>query len=433
LRPFHLVPGLALAACGPGEQAELTVSEVIPTVVTARWTTPEPTVGWVEYGPDRDYAMRTPPTAESTEHEVVLLGLWEDERFHLRTVSEDGDTGPHQTVRTGELPAHAPRLEVSGDTTSWSGYQLLPFGGELRAAGIVDPEGRLVWFYDPGSDLVITRAILAVDGEGVLIPQLAISHSDDRSGTQILHVSWDGTVVRPIDLPMLDHDLTQLPDGTIAGLCAEAREGYTAVGDVIVEVSLDGALTEVWNGWDAFDPAEIGAEFLEEEHWTHANAIGYDPVSDSYIVSFRHLNGLVRIDRASGEILWGLSGEVNDFAFTEGSQEMEGQHQFQLVEGGILVFDNGWPERGWSRAVEYALDTDAMTAEQVWEHIHEDRLLSAIKGDVSRFDDGATQIVWSANGQIQDIDPDGSVRWQLETEWGIWVGYSQRVDDLYQR
>ncbi len=429
MRSLLLVP--LLTACAPGESADLTVSEVIPTVVTARWTTPEPTVGWVEYGPDRDYAMATPPTPEGTEHEVVLLGLWEDERFHLRTVSEDGDRGPHQTIRTGELPDHTPRFEASGDPSSWSGYQIVPVTGEIEAVAIVDPEGRTVWFYDPDTGLAVTRGIVDNQGGGLLISQLATEDRDDRPHTSVQRVPWDGQDVEEISLPMLDHDFVQLPDGTLAGLCLLEQDGYDAIGDVIVEVDHDGGLTQVWNGWEAFEPETVGVEFLEDEHWTHANAMDYLPDEDAWLVGFRHLNGLVKIDRPSGEILWGLSGEVNEFSFTDGSQQTERQHQFQQLPDGIVVFDNGWPDRGYSRVVEYALDTDAMVADQVEEWLHEDGVHCGIKGDVHRFDDGATQIVWSTTGEIQDLTPDGDLRWQLNVEWGTTIAYSERVEELY--
>ena len=110
-----------------------------------------------------------------------------------------------------------------------------------------------------------------------------------------------------------------------------------------------------------------------------------------------------------------------------------GQHQFQLLDDGILIFDNGDTERGYSRAVQYELDTDDMVADQVWEYLHTGEIYSSIKGDVSRFDDGTTQIVWATAGEIQDIDPSGEVVWQLNTMLGTVIVYSQRVDDLYLR
>ncbi len=150
-------------------------------------------------------------------------------------------------------------------------------------------------------------------------------------------------------------------------------------------------------------------------------------------MGFRHLDGLVKIDGASGEILWGLSGEVNDFAFTDGSLQTGAQHQFQQLEDGILVFDNGTSERGWSRAVEYALDFDGMVADQVWEYRHAEDGYSGVRGNVTRFEDGSTQVAWGNLGRIEDVDPSGTMLWQLDISSGETVIYAERVEGLYLR
>lgn len=74
-----------------------------------------------------------------------------------------------------------------------------------------------------------------------------------------------------------------------------------------------------------------------------------------------------------------------------------------------------------------------MAAEQVWEYIRDPSVYVFAKGDVHRFDDGTTQVVWSASGEIQDVNPDGSVYWQLDTELGQAITFVQVIDDLYVR
>ncbi len=422
-----------LQACQPFVDISAEISDSIPTVATVRWSTETATSSWIEFGPSRDYGLTTPATPSGTEHEAVLLGLWQDETFHYRAVTEAGDSSRDHRIETGSFPSAMPRVDVSGDTASWSGYQILPFAGETNAVAICDPQGRVVWYWQPEAGLAMARGIVSVDGQGMLLSQLATDDDADRPFTFLQRVSWDGSQVEDIPLPMLDHDFVELPDGTIAGLVLAEREGYSALGDSIVEIDPEGNHSEVWNAWDAFDPETVGTEFLEEEHWTHANAMDYDAESDTWLVGFRHFSSVVRIDRPSGELIWGLSGEANEFEFTEGSQPTLRQHQFQLLDDGILIFDNGDTERGYSRAVQYELDTDDMVADQVWEYLHTGEIYSSIKGDVSRFDDGTTQIVWATAGEIQDIDPSGEVVWQLNTMLGTVIVYSQRVDDLYLR
>src|SRR5687767_1891071 len=70
-------------------QAE--VSDDIATVVTVRWTTDEPTIGYVEFGPTEAMALKTPLAKESAEHEQLLLGLTADTLIYYRVVTWDGD------------------------------------------------------------------------------------------------------------------------------------------------------------------------------------------------------------------------------------------------------------------------------------------------------------------------------------------------------
>ena len=75
--PFLLLLLPVLTACGGGKGSirdiEAEVSTVIPTVVTVRWTTDEPTVSYVEYGDDETYGGQTPVETEpATDHEPLL-------------------------------------------------------------------------------------------------------------------------------------------------------------------------------------------------------------------------------------------------------------------------------------------------------------------------------------------------------------------------
>ncbi len=421
----------AAAGCSPwGIQLEK--SELVPTVATVRWSTPSATSSWIEYGPSDDYGMAT-PASTGTEHEAVLLGLWERERFHYRVVTEDGDSSRDRSFRTGSLPDRAPTFEISGDPASWSGYELIPTTHNVDALSIVDPEGRRVWFREIDPGFVMVRGLISLDGESLLLSQASTGGGEQGPDTSILRVAWDGTELERIPLPMLDHDFLELPDGRVAGLCLVEHPDYLAYGDAITIAEPDGSLTQVWNAWEAFDPEIIGSDHLEETHWTHANALDHLPDEDAWLVGFRHLDGLVKIDGASGEILWGLSGEVNDFAFTDGSLQTGAQHQFQQLEDGILVFDNGTSERGWSRAVEYALDFDGMVADQVWEYRHAEDGYSGVRGNVTRFEDGSTQVAWGNLGRIEDVDPSGTMLWQLDISSGETVIYAERVEGLYLR
>lgn len=412
-----------------------TISEHVATVAIVRWTTAEPTTGVVEFGEDAGYGRVTATTALGTEHEALLLGLWAETEFHFRVVAtaEDGATTASDdlTVTTGALPPELPSLTVTGEVRSWTGeFQVLPIQGTAFAVAIVDDHGRYVWYDRLESDHNVMRAMLSADRSAMLYC-LAGQH-DDRASGRIERVSLDGGTREEIPFPNVDHDFTELPDGTWAGIVVTPGQDGGGQADRIVEMNPDGTGERtIWSAWD--DP--VLAPFANDraENWTHANALDYDPVEDVYYVSLKEIGTIVKVDRATGASLWHLNGLATEFAYAEGSEIVQMQHQFQVLDDGILVFDNGPFERGYSQAIEYRLDEDARTAEQVWSYVREPSVAVYAKGDVERFADGNTQVVWSTAGEIQNVSPEGDVHWQLNTELGYAITFVQRVPDLYAR
>ena len=103
------------------------------------------------------------------------------------------------------------------------------------------------------------------------------------------------------------------------------------------------------------------------------------------IVSLRHQDALVKVDRASGGIRWILGeptgwGPLADRVLKPlnlARWPYHGHNPRMTPEGTIVFFDNGtWgarppkppvpPERNFSRGVEYRVDEEKMTVEEVW-------------------------------------------------------------------
>lgn len=412
------------------------VSTEVHTVVIVTWTTAEPTQGYVEFGDDGSYGLSTPLTAEGTSHRAVLLGLHADTEAHFRVISRSA-TGEEEasgdyTITTGSLPPELPALTVTGEVKGWTGqYQVLPIQGTGYAVTLIDDQGRYVWYDVLDSDRNVMRALVAHDREGLVYCLTTVGGEGGTTTPSIVRrVSWDGYTVEDLTFPNMDHDFTELPDGTYASIVLTTKEGSPGLADSIVEMSHDGSTTRtIWNAWEdenltAFqDPGKM--------NWSHANGLDYDPVEDVYYISLKEIGTIVKVDRATGESLWYLNGLANEFSFTEGSEMVMMQHQFELQPGGILIFDNGTGERGYSRAVEYTLDEDGLLADEIWSYIRDPAVAVFAKGDVARFADGSTQVVWSSAGEIQNVDPDGTVHWQLNTELGYAITFVQVLDSLY--
>jgi hypothetical protein len=98
----------------------------------------------------------------------------------------------------------------------------------------------------------------------------------------------------------------------------------------------------------------------------HMNSI--DVNADSVVTSLRHTNGIYKIDRDTGEIVWKVGGTPTPESLTvvgdpAGSEPLGGQHDARLhPDGTLTAFDNGQTHERPPRAVRFEIDEAAGTA-----------------------------------------------------------------------
>ena len=115
--------------------------------------------------------------------------------------------------------------------------------------------------------------------------------------------------------------------------------------------------------YDAYGYSAAGFDYC------HGNSIDQDAQGD-FLVSFRHLNSVVKIRRSDGGVAWQLGGKSSSFSFANDGG-FSGQHDARwLPNGNLALFDNAntAPDPKISRAVEYQLDTINWVATKVWEY-----------------------------------------------------------------
>ncbi len=191
--------------------------------------------------------------------------------------------------------------------------------------------------------------------------------------------------------PTLDHhDFVYIDDGhyillKYAEVYPEATEDENVPETVTSSTNLlatyiqevkDGEIVFEWLSTDepAFYEASVESNNYQNTDrssadYTHVNSVAIDPKDNNLVLSARHLDGLIKLDRQTGDVLWVLGGALDDFGLTD-DQKMYRQHDATYTEHGTLVaFDNGHSEaRPVSRAVEYTLDEDAKTVEAFKAH-----------------------------------------------------------------
>lgn len=186
------------------------------------------------------------------------------------------------------------------------------------------------------------------------------------------------------------HDFLELSNGNL--LVASDTTDFSTVEDRIVEIDREtGEVVYELNIGDLINPSDGGSMNRTDEDWCHNNSMDYDEETDTLILSCRHLDAVLGIDKSEKELLWvlgdpsGFTDVPADKFFTpinteNGFEWSYAQHNATFTpDGDILLFDNGTSrtktgreeeavtgDAVYSRAVVYRLDTEAMTIEQVW-------------------------------------------------------------------
>jgi len=160
-----------------------------------------------------------------------------------------------------------------------------------------------------------------------------------------------------------------------------------AIGDGIAEIDSNG--NEIWS-WSPFDHLDkIPPEAVDPDacltyfwgqgntDWTHGNSVLPVPGENAYIVSLRNVNRVVKIDRATGNVIWQM-GDGLDFEWIGDESDYDKwfhmQHDAKLLpDGRFFVYDNSYFERYesnglFSRAMELEVDQINMTVELLWEY-----------------------------------------------------------------
>ncbi len=243
------------------------------------------------------------------------------------------------------------------------------------------------------------------------------------------------------------HDLIVFPDGGYALLAVEQRSEdlHAAVvrGDSTAIVSggviqiFDKSRNQIFN-WRGFDHYEITDAIHENltEHiidFEHANSLDFDSAGN-IIMSNRHLCEVTKINGQTGDIMWRLGGAHSSFRLVGDSVWFSYQHSARLLPNGHLtLFDNsdfdsveGAHEYfQHSRAVEYQLDTNAWTAQVVWQYHHTPETYGSAMGYVERLPNGNTLISWGADTlAITEVRPDNSTAFEMAM---MYSNYSYRA------
>jgi len=419
------------------------VSEHVPTVLTVAWETAgdEPDAAYVEYETPSLPAVRVDAARSMDGWQALLFGLKPSTEYTFRAVvltEGESTVSDDHLVTTGARLGSLPdvRVEFPEAAAERGGYLITSTISTPSSAVILDMDGDYVWWHTVDeANLSSRRAVFSVDGESIIVLADGVSYTgEDDHTSQLRRVSLDGSEVSYVELESAHHDFVQLSDGSLAVIQKDVKliDGIVGVtGETILEVSPDGRTETVWSMWDETEYEQGNVHLIPDDN-PLGNALDYDDTTGAYYMGTRNMGTIFAIDRASSEVLWRLGGSFSDFETPDGETQLTiWQHQFQVFEDGILVFDNGDSPYVGTRIVEFALDHEEGVADTRWEYTRDESTFCYALGDVTRFEDGNTLVTWSTSGVFEEITPDGELVWQMSMDLGAGLGYTTWVESLY--
>lgn len=231
------------------------------------------------------------------------------------------------------------------------------------------------------------------------------------------------------------HELRLLPNGHVLLIALDpevvrmdtivpgGNPNATVIGNIIQELDQSQNVVFQWRSWDHFRIIDAIHENLTapDIDYVHMNAIDVD-TDGNLLLSSRHLSEITKINRQTGNIIWRLGGVHNQFTFTNDTLGFSYQHAVRRIANGhITLFDNGnFHTPPFSRALEFQVDENAMTATLAWQYRNTPDIFGAAMGYVQRLDDGNTLIGWgAANPSVTEVRPDGSKALELSLPPGV--------------
>lgn len=272
-------------------------------------------------------------------------------------------------------------------------------------------DNGLITYYD-----TFSRKIYGMNQDFTIVDSFMCNgYTTDGHEFRILqngHLLFLGTETRTMDL-----------SGVIPGGSSTAQ----VMGSIIQEQNENKETVMTWNSFDHISLTDCVPDNLllaPTVDYIHCNAIEVD-YDGNLLVSARHLDEIIKIDRITGDIIWrwgGSASENNEFTFdndtVDGFTGFSHQHAIRLLaNGNYLLFDNGNQKNNQvSRCVEYSLDQVNKIAHKVWEYVPENTIYTSAMGYAQRLSNGNTLIGWGKNTQLQtvtEVNSDGDVLWEL--------------------
>ena len=310
-------------------------------------------------------------------------------------------------------------ITVCNQEKAYRGYTLFaPMQGKW--VYLIDLLGRVVHRWDlgyrPGDyGYLLPNGNLLAGGRTAKGPVTFGGHSGI-----VMELDWEGNVIWEYEDGTLHHDFCRMENGNTmllgweavpANLVKEIQGGKPGTeheqgiwSDYFREVTPQGQTVWEWHAYEHLDPvADAICPLHHRDEWTHSNTCEVLP-DGNLLTSFRLLDTVAIIDKASGHFLWKW-----------GRDELGHQHDPNLLDNGnILIFDNGWHAITTPSPSSRVLEVNPQSNQIIWEYKTQPgwRFFSAFISGAQRLPNGNTLICEGMTGRLFEVTGQGELVWE---------------------
>jgi arylsulfate sulfotransferase len=377
------------------------------------------------------------PTSSHSFH-IVEMVAEQTYGFQINAFNEGSCVQTdYETFQTAPLPDVVPVLDTTlfyDAEAELTGYYLtntvlVPD----KTVQLFNRKGEVVWYdYHSGEPNLgnsqTCQMFNVTDDDNMILLECHEITLRDFNSNILEYVDLNGT---EYDTLYFHHDAIINEAGNfvvIAGAGREIQSGDSTlliIEENLLEITPLGEVVWTWTSFDYFDPtgatnqngfyfSTFGAASI---NWLHANAV-YQDNDGHYIVSFKEIDQLVKINSSSGDIMWKLGGDDPDIEFLP-ADHFGDQHGInRTAVGTYMIYDNTGLDT-LSRLLEFSLDFyDDPVAINEWEYVLPVDLFSNILGSAERLPNGNRYGCSGNKGTIVEVNSAAEPQWRLrQSAW----------------
>ena len=320
---------------------------------------------------------------EGKVHYIPIYGLYAGRENEV--VISNGDEENTLKIKTDELPDDfVLPTKVTKDESKLTNdlYFFSPSSKGYMCA--YDVNGDVRWYLDESAIWEVNRL---KNGHLLLSTERLVNTPYYSTG--LYEMDMIGKVYKEYSLPGgYHHDYFEMEDGNILVASDDFDNEDGTVEDYVVELDREtGNIVKTFDLKDILNMEDGKSENWTNYDWFHNNSVWYDKKTNSITLSGRHQDIVINIDYDSGKLNWILGDSTNFseeyqkyfFKLTDGEWQWAQHAAMILPDGNVFLFDNGNNKsknkdeyvpasESYSRGVIYEIDTENMTAKEVWQY-----------------------------------------------------------------